>query len=131
MSTFLRAAAITLTGLVLWLCLNKYNKDMSLLLTISICVALLVTALAVLKPVVDFFWKLQDMGDLDKDLLQIILKTVGIGFLGEMCSDLCKDAGNSSMCKALQISTTVTILWLSLPVFEKMLTLLEKILGTV
>ena len=131
MSTFLKAVAIALTGLVLWLCLNKYNKDMSLLLTISVCVALLITALAVLKPVVNFFWKLQELGSLDKDLLQIVLKTVGIGFLGDMCSDLCKDAGNTSMCKALQVTTTITILWLSLPVFEKMLTLLENILGTV
>lgn len=131
MSTFLKAVAIALTGLVLWLCLNKYNKDMSLLLTISVCVALLITALAVLKPVVNFFWKLQELGSLDKDLLQIVLKTVGIGFLGDMCSELCKDAGNTSMCKALQVTTTITILWLSLPVFEKMLKLLENILGTV
>lgn len=131
MSTFLKAVAIALTGLVLWLCLNKYNKDMSLLLTLAVCVALLMVALAILKPVLDFFEKLQDLGGLDEGLLQVVLKTVGIGLLGEMSANLCKDAGNASLGKALQISATVTILWLSIPVFEKMLSLLENILGAV
>lgn len=131
MSTFLKAAAVTLTALILWVCLNKYNKDMSLLLSLAVCGIVLVAAFAVMEPVIDFIERLQQTGKLDSDLLQIILKAVGIGFLGEMCGELCKDAGNATMGKALQISAAITILWLSLPVFEKLLTLLETIMGSV
>ncbi len=131
MNTFLKAAAIALTGLILWLCLNKHNKDMSLLLTLAVCAAILFAALTVLNPILNFFEKLQQLGSLDEDLLQVILKTVGIGLLGEICSNLCKDAGNASLGRVLQICASVTILWLSLPVFEKMLELLEQIIGAV
>ena len=131
MGTFLKASAITLTGLILWIFLNKQNKDMSLLLSIAVSTAILVAALTVLTPVLHFFEKLQQMGSFDQDLLEVILKSVGIGLLGEICSNLCKDAGNASLGRVLQISAAVTILYLSLPVFEKMLALLEKILGAV
>ena len=131
MSTFLKASAMALTGLILWIFLNKQNKDISLLLTLAVSTCVLVAAFTVLAPVLRFFEKLQQLGTLDEDLLDVILKSVGIGLLGEICSNLCKDAGNASLGRVLQLSATITILWLSLPVFEKMLTLLERILGTV
>lgn len=131
MSTFLKAAAVILTALILWVCLNKYNKDMSLLLSLAVCGIVLIAAFTAMKPVIDFLDRLQQTGNLDSDLLQVILKAVGIGLLGEMCGDLCKDAGNATMGKALQFFAAVTILWLSLPVFEKLLTLLETIMGSV
>lgn len=131
MSTFLKAAAVILTALILWVCLNKNNKDMSLLLSLAACGIVLIASLVIMEPVIDFTNRLQQTGKLDGDLLQVILKAVGIGFLGEICSELCKDAGNTAMGKTLQITAAVTILWLSLPVFEKLLTLLETIMGNV
>ena len=131
MNEFLKAAACILTGLILWLCLGKYSKDMSVLLTLAICAMVLIGAFAILEPVMDFFNKLQTIADLDNALIGVVLKALGIGLLGEVCALICKDAGNESLGKTLQIFATVTILWLSIPVFEKLLTLLDEILGTV
>lgn len=131
MNIFLKVTAGILTALILWLCLNKYSKDMSVLLTLAVCAIAFAAAITFLEPLVRFFHQLQDTGNLDEELLSVVLKSVGISLLGEICMLVCKDAGNESMGKVLQTLTTTVVLWLSLPVFEKLLSLLDKILGTV
>lgn len=128
---FLKAAVGVLTGLVLWLCLNRNNKDMSLVLTLAVCSLVLIAGVTVLKPVVSFLQKLQGLGELDNDLFAILLRVAGIGIISEICASVCKDAGNDTMGKTLQLVATATVLWMSIPVFEKLLSLLDKILGKV
>lgn len=131
MNVFLKVAAGVLISLIIWLSLEKQSKDISVLLTIAVCAMIVIAAMNCFRPVMAFFEKIQDIGNLDRDLLSIILKVVGIGLITEICTLICKDAGNESMGKGLQILSTVVVLLLSIPVFEKLLTLLDKILGAV
>ena len=131
MSVFLKVTAGILTALILWLSIYKHTKELSILLTMAVCAMVLIAAIGFLRPITDFIRKIQETGNVDNDLLAIILKVVGIGLIAEFSSLICKDAGNESMGKALQILSTVIVLWMSLPVFEKLLSLLDKILGTV
>lgn len=131
MNIFLKAAAGILTALVLWICLSKYSKDYSTLLTMAVCAIILTSAIGLLQPVINFIGRLQTVGTLDKSLLNVIFKAVGIGIVAEIAIMICKDAGNESMGKSLQIITSVVVLWLSIPVFEELISLLDKILGTV
>ena len=131
MDIFLKATAGVLTAMILWLSLYKHNKDFSVLLTLLVCGMVITVAMTVLQPVMIFVQKLQQYGKLDNELLGVILKVVAIGLIGEICTLVCKDAGNESMGKGLQILSTAVVLWMSIPVFEKLLSLLDKILGTV
>ena len=131
MNIFLKSCAGVLVALILWLCLSKNNKDMAVLLTVTVCVTVLIAALSALQPVVAFVSEIQQIGDLDNTLITVILKTVGIGLISELCVLVCKDAGNESVGKVLQTVATAVILRMSIPVFEKLLTLLDDILGAV
>jgi len=131
MDIFFKATACVLTALILWICLNKSGKDMSTLLTLCVCIAVAIASFSFLKPVIAFVQKLAGIGQLDSGLLSVMLKVVGIGLISEICTLVCKDAGNESMGKILQILSSCVVLWLSIPVFEKLISLLEKILGKV
>ena len=131
MSLLLKTSAGVLITLILWLTLNKHTKDMSVLLTLAVCAMVVTVSVSFLKPVIAFLKRIQEIGNLDNDLLSVILKVVGIGLVTEIATLICKDAGNESMGKALQFLSTVAVLWMSIPVFEKLLSLLDKILGTV
>ena len=131
MNVFIKATAGVLTALILWINLHKQAKDFSVLLAMLVCAMVIIAAIGFLNPVIDFIMDLQEIGNIDSDLLSVILKVVGIGLLAEFTALVCKDAGNEAMGKALQILSSVVVLWLSLPVFEKLLSLLDKILGTV
>lgn len=131
MSVFWKTAAGILTAIILWINLNQSNKDTSVLMTLAVCAMAMMAAASFLQPVVSFVDKIQDIGKLDAGLVSTVLKVVGVGIITEIAALICKDAGNESMGKALQFVSAGVVLWISIPVFEKLLALLDKILGGV
>lgn len=131
MDIFLKVAAGVLITVVLGLALSKQGKDISLLLTIAVCAMVVAAAATFLEPVVDFFQKLEDIGQLDAEMLQTLLKIVGIGLLAEITGLICTDAGNGSLGKAIQILASAVILWMSIPLLTGLIELVEEILGAI
>lgn len=129
MDLFLKAVAAALITSVVGLVLAKQGKDMFLLLTLAACAMIGAAAFAYLKPVISFIRKLANMTTLNLELLSVIIKTVGIGMVGELAGLVCTDAGNAALAKTIQILTTAMILWLSIPLFESLLDLVQTILG--
>lgn len=129
MAEYIRFAAVVLIGLVLSLVVGRQSKDMSLLLTLAVCVLVCVGAMGFLEPVVEFLRQIRRMGELDSEAVSILLKSAGIGLLSELAGLLCADAGENALGKALQILSSAAILWLSLPLFQQVLTLIEGVLA--
>lgn len=131
MDIFLKAAAGILVALILYLILLKQGKDFSLLLTVTVCAIVIVAAVTYLEPVVALIDTLQDLGQLDENMLHILLRAVGIGLIAEITSLICSDSGNAAMGKTLQLLACTVVLWLSIPLFTEMIDLIREILQVV
>jgi stage III sporulation protein AD len=126
MTEYLRFAAAALVGLILTLVVGRQSKDLSLLLSLAVCVLLCLGALEFLEPVTEFLTQLRKLGDLDGEAVSILLKCAGIGMLSDLAGLLCADAGEGAMGKALQLCSNAAILWLSLPLFRQVLTMIGE-----
>ena len=126
---YLRFAAAALVGLILTLVVGRQSKDLSLLLSLAVCVLLCLGALEFLEPVTEFLAQLRKLGDLDGEAVSILLKCAGIGMLSDLAGLLCADAGEGAMGKALQLCSNAAILWLSLPLFRQVLTMIGEVLA--
>lgn len=131
MDTILKAIAGVLIALVVCVILAKQNKDFTILVTISVCCMLAVVAIGYLTPVIEFFSRLESLGGLNPDLMSVILKAVGIALLGEITCNICADTGNGALGKTLQILASAVILWMSLPLFTRLIELVENLLESV
>ena len=131
MEIFIKASSLALIVSVLYQMVSPRSKEIGSLLAVLGCCAVLITAISFIQPIFAFVEKLQALGNLNTQMLQILLKSVGIGLVGEIVVLVCNDMGNASMGKTLQILATAVILWLSLPMFNSLLDLLGKILGEV
>lgn len=120
-----------LIGLILSLVLGKQSRDMSLLLTLAVCVLVCLGALEFLEPVTELLRELRRLGGLDSQAVSILLKAAGIGLLSELAGLLCADAGESALGKALQILSNAAILWLSLPLFRQIIDLIGEVLAEI
>lgn len=129
MTAFLQACGVVLVAVLLILTLGSHGREMGSLLGLGVCCMAVLVAVNYLRPVVDFLGTLEALGGLDHDLVELLLKAVGVGMLAEISALVCSDAGNASMGKAVQILGTAVILWLSLPLFTALMELLQKILG--
>lgn len=129
MTYFWKTLGLILIALILWLALDKREKDMASLLTLAACCAVGVAAAVYLEPVMDFLHHLDELGALNADTLKILFKAVGISFVCEITGMVCADAGNSSMAGMIRFLSNAAILYVSLPVLQTLMNLIQDILG--
>ena len=128
MDEYFKITAFAILTLILYLVLNRYGRDYSVVLSIFICLAVLLAAINFLEPVLEFLDQLLQIADVNSELMKIMLKSAGIGLLSEITSLICSDAGNSALGKSLQILAVFTILWLSIPVFSALISIIQETL---
>ena len=128
MNIFFKAAAFILVALILYLILSKWGKDYSILLTIAACCVIAVYAMEFLDEIITFITQLQVLSEIDQSFISILLKSVGIGILTEIIGLICVDAGNVAFNKMLHLLATLVIIWISLPLFEILISQIEEIL---
>ena len=127
MNSFFQVIAGALVTLMLGLSLSKQGKDNTLLLSVAVCCMILAAAAAYLEPVMGLVRRLQQMGELDSDMLTILLKAVGIGLISQISVLICDDCGNAALGKAVQICASAAVLWLSIPLVTALMDLIQKI----
>ena len=131
MSPFLQVIGGVLIAVVMGLTLSKLNKDISVLLGIGVCCMVMVVMTTYLEPVIDLVKQLQQAGNLDGSMLKIMIKAAGIGIVSEIAGLICTDSGNAALGKAVQILSAAVVLWLSIPMFQSMLELVQRMLGDI
>lgn len=129
MTLFLQVCGAVLLAVILVLTLKSHSKEIGSILAIAVCCMAALAAMQYLRPVIDFLKTLESLGGLDREMVSTILKVTGIGIVTEIANLVCKDAGNESMGKSLQLLGTAVILYLSMPLFSALIELLQKILG--
>lgn len=127
----MKSVAGILITVLATLILSKKEKDFSILLVICVCCMIAAVSLGYLKEIIQFIRVLQQKGNLDSDLIGVLLKSVGIGILTEITCMICTDSGNSALGKVIQFLSSSVILWLSIPLFTQLLELIESVLGSV
>lgn len=131
MTAYLNAVAGVLIAAVLGVVLSRQGKDISLLLSLAVCCMVLLVAVRYLEPVMEFLDTLATLSNLDSDLMNTMLKVVGIGLIAELASLICADSGNSAMGKAVEFLAAGAVLWLSIPMMTTLLELIQQIVGQV
>lgn len=107
------------------------GKDMSVLLSMAVCAMGAVVCLHYLEPILSLLKQIEEVACMQGETLGILLKILGIGILTEIAGMVCSDAGSGAMSKLLKILSCAGILWVSIPVFQSVLSLLQQILGEI
>ena len=129
MTLYLQASGVIILTIILVLALKSHSKEISTVLSITACCMAAIVALRYLQPVIEFLRHIEKLTALNNDMVEILLKVTGIGIITEIASLVCKDAGNESMGKSMQLLGTAVVLYLSIPMFYSLIELLQKILG--
>ena len=114
--------------LVLWISLQKQEKDLSLLLSMAGCILGAMVLLSLLEPAVGFLQEIEVLAGLGEGVMGTLLKVLGVGLTGELAAMLCNDGGNAALGKLAGLLTTAVMLLLSIPMMQSLLTLIQEIL---
>ena len=131
MEIIFKSSACAMIAVILGLAINRQGKDYAILLSLAVCAMIAMLALRYLEPVLDLFDTLREIGGLNNELVQILLKVLGVSLISQISCMICNDAGNSALAKSLQILTAAVILWLSLPLYNGLLELIKEVLEAI
>ena len=131
MENYLKAVCCILVCSVICVVLNKQSKDFSIVLMLLVCCLVICGAVSYLRPVVNLVKRLAQMGQVNTQMLTILLKAVGIAVITEVTSLVCNDAGAVSLGKGLQLLSVSVILLLCIPLLNELMDLVDTVLGSV
>ena len=120
--------AICLIGAVLTLLLEKSHPELAILLALSVCAGLLLFGLSRLGTVLSALKQLAQAGGLSSDLLQPLVKTVGIALVTRTGAELCRDAKQGAMASVVDMAGAFCAIIVSLPLLGTVWELLRGML---
>lgn len=120
--------AICLIGAVLTLLLEKSHPELAILLALSVCAGLLLFGLSRLGTVLSALKQLAQAGGLSADLLQPLVKTVGIALVTRTGAELCRDAKQGAMASVVEMAGAFCAIIVSLPLLGAVWELLRGML---
>ena len=126
MEILIKAAAIAVTGAVLVLTIKKNSPDIALLLTVAVGCIVIYIAADLLVEIIDFICELSDMAEVSSAAFSIVLKTIGIAIITKIASDVCSDAGQSSVSSAVEITGAAAALYVSIPLMKTVFSMINS-----
>lgn len=126
--SYFKLFVLALLSTVLVLTVRKQTPELGLLLSLAACLLAVFLLSTWLKPILELFHRLRARTGLDESLTEPLLKVLGIGLLTQITSALCSDAGQSAMAKLLELGGGLLCLYLSIPLLDAVLSLIEGLL---
>lgn len=114
------------TGVFLGLVLKGSKPEYSVYISLAVGILIFMYMAQKLSYLFSSVLKIQDYLPLEEKYLSTLLKIIGVTYIGQFSSNICKDAGYGSIAGQIEIFTKLYIMVLSLPV---LLALLEAISG--
>lgn len=122
MSTVAILGLLTAAAL-LALTVKTQRPEMGILITILTSVMVLGVLFQKLKPLLETAESLFSDLPLSWEYGSILLKGLGICLLTQAAADCCRDAGETALASKAELSGKITLLALSVPLFEKVISL--------
>lgn len=125
----LRVALFGIAGILMALQLKALKPDYSVYLCLGISLLLFSFAAEKFAVILEGLEAIQDCLPLKPGYMKILMKIIGITYIAEFASDLCKDAGYQTIAGQIQIFGKLSVLTVSIPVLIALLDTIQTFLG--
>lgn len=123
------AAAFCIVGCILALSFKQYERAQAALLSIGVCCIVCISALPELSRILDTARLICEEGALAPEYFRILCKAVGIAYITQLGTDLCRDCGESAIASAVELCGRVCLVSLSLPLFLTLARTVLEVMG--
>ena len=124
-----RIIGFAIVAAVLCILLRQYKPEYALLVSVAAGAVILAMLISDLQTVFDEINMLANSGIIQQEYINLLLKAMGICFVTQIASDVCKDAGESAISSKLEIAGKITVLSISLPLFRQVLMFVSTLIG--
>lgn len=122
-------AIIGIIAAILAVQLKTMKAEYSIYITLGAGILIIYFMLTELGTIMDLVNKIQSYISINSTYLTILVKMLGITYITEIASGICKDAGQSSLGSQIEIFGKLAILAISMPVIVALLETVQSFLS--
>lgn len=124
----IQVVAFILVALFVYLILKEKKSDISVLLLLAAGLLVFLFCISQIQGIIDFLKNISDKAGIDTVYFKIVLKILAIAYLASFASEICKDAGASSLASKIEFAGKIFILSLAIPILMAVLNSILDIL---
>ena len=126
---FLKILAIGIITTISTLIIKQIKPEIAMFVTLVGGILIIFEIVGLLTSVVETFLHLSEITGVDKEVFQIVLKIIGIGYLTEFTANLCADSGMNSVADKILLGGKVVILIVALPIINTLIEIITNLLN--
>lgn len=126
-----QAVSIGMVGAALALMLKEWKPEISVAVSIATGIFLLFGISEEIVSVFSDFSALLERGGVDLRYFQIVVKIIGISYLAQFGSAICRDAGQSAIAAKIELAGKVAVISLTLPILLAFLEFVIQMLSVI
>lgn len=123
-----KVGLLGITAVFLALILQKEKSEFAMLLVLAAGMILFTYILLRMQTIVSFLSDMLDYLPVDNTYLLPLLKMLGIAYIAEFSSSICKESGYSAIAGQMEFFAKLSIVALSIPELMYLMDVLEKYL---
>lgn len=116
-----KIVAFAFVALSIFLLFKDRRNDLSILIALVAGIIIFLFIVGQLSDVIYFLKNIADRANIDSVYIGIVFKILAIAYLASFCSEICKDAGASSIASKVDFSAKILILGLAIPILMAVL----------
>ena len=125
-----RIVMLGMTGVLLGLFLKGTKPEYSIYISLAAGILIFFYMTEKLSYLFSSVLKIQEYLPLDTEYLTTLLKIIGITYIGQFSSGICKDAGYGAIGGQIEIFTKLYIMVLSMPVLLALMETIHSVLSS-
>lgn len=125
----LKIAMLGIAGMLMALQLKSLKSEYAVYLCLGVSLLIVFSVTEKLSMIVEGLEMIRNYLPLNAGYLQTLLKIVGITYIAEFASDLCRDAGYQTIAGQIQMFGKLTVLTVSIPILTALLDTIQTFLG--
>lgn len=124
----LRVISIAFIALFIFLILKDRKSDVAILVALSAGILIFTLMLGEIGGIINFLKEISNKAGIDTVYIGIVLKIIAIAYLASFASEICKDAGVSSIGSKVEFAGKIMILGLAIPILMAVLDSIIRII---
>lgn len=126
----IKIAMLGIGGVLLAMLLKQQKSEYALYISLTAAILILVFSVNRLQIVMETIQKIESYTHIDGSFVKIMIKMIGITYVAEFASGICKDAGFSAVGNQIEMFGKFSIMAVSVPVLLTLIETIEGFIGT-
>lgn len=131
MTEIMKIIGVAFVTAIASILLKTTKPELSFAVTVTGVIVILLFVADALQNTLSVFTTIAKVTGVENGLLKILLKIVGVGYITEFGAGILNDFGSNAVADKVVLGGKITILMLSLPIIESLLTMISGFLQLV